>query len=106
MASVIPRPKKFMWFFDENGDLKPFLTTYFDILGDKLLKHNIITQRQRDELVHNVVVTGAAKAYLRSSITKLDDESSQEMDGESALINVLDKAMNNEDLSNGTNKKN
>lgn len=104
MASVIPRPKKFMWFFDENHDLKPFLTAYFDVLGDKLLRHNIITQQQRDELTHNVVISGAAKAYLRHSVKELDDEG--EDDDESALINVLDKAMRNEDIPNRTNKTN
>lgn len=106
MASVIPRPKKFMWFFDENRELKPFLTAYFDLLGDKLLKHDIITEKQRGELMHNVVVSGAAKAYLRSSVAELDMEKDSDEDHESALINVLDKAMNNEDISNGADKKN
>lgn len=106
MASVIPRPKKFMWFFDEQGDLKPFLTAYFDILGDKLLKHNIITQTQRDGLTHNVMVAGAAKAYLRHPIVALEEAVNGAADDESALINVLDKAMNNEDFSNRTNKAN
>lgn len=105
MASVIPRPKKFMWFFDENRDLKPFLTSYFDILADKLLRHEIITQKQRDDLVHNVVVTGAAKAYLRQAVVQMDEEVNGAADDETALINVLDKAMNNEDISNRTDKK-
>ncbi len=106
MASVIPRPKKFMWFFDEQNDLKPFLTSYYDVLGDKLLRHNIISQKQRDGLTHNVVVTGAAKAYLRRAVSALEEAANGGVDDESELINVLDKAMNNEDIPNRPNKTN
>jgi hypothetical protein len=106
MASIIPRPKKFMWFFDNNRELKPFLAPYFDLLGDKLLKHSIITQDQREKLGHSVDLTGAARVYLRSSVANMRPGDSADVEDEAALMESLDKPReDNETISNESDKK-
>ena len=106
MASIIPRPKKFMWFFDNNRELKPFLAPYFDLLGDKLLKHSIITQDQREKLGHSVDLTGAARVYLRSSVANMRSGDSADVEDEAALMESLDKPReDNETISNESDKK-
>ena len=94
MASIIPRPKKFMWFFDNNRDLKPFLAPYFDLLGDKLLRHGIITEEQRGNLGHNVNLTGAARVYLRSSVAKMGAAGENgDVEDEAVLMESLKRSM-------------
>lgn len=107
MASIIPRPKKFMWFFDNNRDLKPFLAPYFDLLGDKLLRHGIITEEQRGNLGHNVNLTGAARVYLRSSVAKMGAAGvNGDVEDEAVLMESLDKPrIEDETISNRTGKK-
>ncbi len=69
MASIIPKPKKFMWYFDENQNLKPFLGKYYDLISSKLLRHEIITEQDTATLVPNVRITGPAKALLKGNPT-------------------------------------
>ena len=105
MASIIPRPKKFMWFFDNDQELKPFLAPYFDLLGDKLLRHEIITEEQRENLGHSVKLTGAARVYLRSSVAKMRSGDAVDAEDENVLLESLDKPREeNETISNSTDK--
>ena len=105
MASIIPRPKKFMWFFDNDHELKPFLAPYFDLLGDKLLRHEIITEEQREKLGHSVKLTGAARVYLRSSVAKMRSGDAIDAEDENVLLESLDKPREeNETISNSTDK--
>lgn len=107
MASIIPRPKKFMWFFDQNQELKPFLIGYFDLLGDKLLKHDIISQEQRESLAHDVKLVGAARVYLRTPVAKMSSSVNGEADDESVLMESLDKPReDDENISNESDKEN
>ncbi len=106
MASIIPRPKKFMWFFDENQELKPFLIGYFDLLGDKLLKHEIISQEQRESLSHDVKLLGAARVYLRTPVAKMSSSVHGEADDESILMESLEKPReDDENISNESDKE-
>ena len=64
MASIISRPKKFMWHFNENRELKPYLSYFYEILGKRMLDRGCITERQFESLVPNVRITGAASVFL------------------------------------------
>jgi membrane peptidoglycan carboxypeptidase len=64
MASIIPRPKKFHWYFDKERKLKPFLQDYYQLIGTKMLKRGVITERQLEKLEANVKISGHAIAYL------------------------------------------
>ena len=67
MASIISRPKKFMWFFDANRELRPFLANFYEVVGGRMLKHGCITEGQFENLVPNVKITGEAANYLKKT---------------------------------------
>ena len=72
MASIIPRPKKFFWYFDKNRNLKPFLNDYYQLIGSKMLKHGIISERQFNKLESNVKISGHASAFLHNTPESLE----------------------------------
>jgi membrane peptidoglycan carboxypeptidase len=64
MSSIIPRPKKFMWFFDADNNLKPFLEGHYRLVGKRMFDHQFVTEKQFNEMKPNVKITGRAKDYL------------------------------------------
>ncbi len=78
MASIISRPKKFMWSFDGNHNLRPYLSGFYEILGKRMLKHEHITEEQLENLVPNVKITGTALEYL-AKIDTLGTEGNEEV---------------------------
>ncbi len=79
MASIIPKPKKFMWYFDDKQNLKPFLEGYYNLISSKLLRHEIITAQDTAMLVPNVRITGPAKALLKGNATDEAEETEEEL---------------------------
>ena len=84
MASIIPRPKKFMWSFDERGNLKPYLEPYFQTIGQKLLKHEIITEAEFERIKPNVLLKGRATSFLKTAKNR-QEEVELEMDDDDGL---------------------
>ncbi len=75
MASIISRPKKFMWSFDQNRELRPYLSGFYETLGKRMLKHEYITEEQLENLTPNVKITGVASAYLANvDSVKMEEE--------------------------------
>lgn len=64
MASLLPHPKWFKYSFDECGDLKPYLADYYRVVANFLLRKNLITQNEYDQITPNVVLTGMAKEMV------------------------------------------
>ncbi len=64
LASVIPRPKKFKYLFEKDGNLKSFMEHDFSFIGTKMLQRGMITEEQFNSLVYNVKLTGPAKQVL------------------------------------------
>ncbi len=93
MASIIPKPKKFMWYFDDKQNLKPFLEGYYNLISSKLLRHEIITEQDTATLVPNVRLTGPAKALLKGKATD-----STEINSEDELFNDDDEDIFSQDL--------
>ncbi len=60
LSSIIPRPKTFRYTFDKEGKLKEYLKGYFDLVANRMLKKELITQQQRDSLHYNVELKGPA----------------------------------------------
>jgi hypothetical protein len=75
MASIVSRPKKFMWFFDNNRNLKPFLSHFYDVVGKRMVKHGYITEEQFEEMVPNVEIRGEASVFLpKVESSQLDED--------------------------------
>ncbi len=68
LASLLPRPKWYRSSFDDNGNLKPHLGDYYRIVSQFMLKKNLITQEQFDELKPEIILNGPA----RDKIIRID----------------------------------
>ncbi|MGL5731073.1 MAG: transglycosylase domain-containing protein [Bacteroidales bacterium] len=67
MASIIPRPKKFIWSLDDNGQIRESLYPHFRIVRDRLERNNIIAPSDSAGLyIPQIHITGAASAYIRN----------------------------------------
>lgn len=64
LASVIPRPKKFKYLFEKDGNLKSFMEGDFTFIANKMLQRGMITEEQFNSLIYNVKLAGIAKDVL------------------------------------------
>jgi membrane peptidoglycan carboxypeptidase len=69
LTSIIPRPKQFMYYFDNNGNLKDFMEGYFSFVGKTLLNRGLITDSEFENLTPNITITGRAVNLLRNQNT-------------------------------------
>jgi hypothetical protein len=69
MASIIPRPKRFMAYFDENQRLREWLQAYYRDVAAKMLERQWITPEEREALVADVRLTGPARLLLKGGGT-------------------------------------
>lgn len=64
LASLLPHPKWFRYSFDGTGQLKPFLADYYRVMSNFMLKKNLISQEEHDQLLPKVEITGMAKEFI------------------------------------------
>jgi hypothetical protein len=65
MASIIPRPKRFMYSFDGNQRLREWLQAYYRDVAAKMLERQWISQEDHDALVLEVRLNGPARLLLK-----------------------------------------
>ena len=65
MAAIIPRPKKFQYAFNKEGKLHDYFASHYQVVGQRMIKHEIINQEQFDQLIPNVELKGLAKNKLK-----------------------------------------
>ena len=68
LASLLPHPKWYRSSFDASGQLKPYLSDYYRIVSQFMLKKNLITQEQFDGLKPEIILNGPA----RDKIIRID----------------------------------
>ncbi|KAF2518859.1 glycosyl transferase [Flavobacterium salilacus subsp. salilacus] len=64
LASIVPRPKSFMWQFNDEGKLKPYAERHNTYIRDLMLRRQLITPEdtlQQEE----VYINGPARARLK-----------------------------------------
>jgi membrane peptidoglycan carboxypeptidase len=61
MASIVPHPKWFRYSFDRDGYLREFLASYYQLISEKMFQRGLITQKDFDALLPQVVLKGSAK---------------------------------------------
>jgi len=64
LAMIVPRPKWFMYHFNENGLLKESTQNYFNVISGHLVSKGIITLDQQQTNVEKVVLAPLAKSYV------------------------------------------
>jgi hypothetical protein len=72
LASIVPQPKAFKYYFDSNGKLKPFLNHYFRKIGTLLFRKEIITEEENNKIVPIVKLTGGAAQYVFQDTLGID----------------------------------
>jgi len=80
MASIIPHPKWFMYSFETDGHLKEFLGGFYNLMSQKMLHKEYITEADQASLVPDVVLTGPAKDLLLKADTLATPIDSLKMD--------------------------
>lgn len=78
LTSIIPKPKKFKWSFDKEQNLKPYLADYYKLVASKLLKREIISEKDTAQLIPNVKLTGEARFLLNGNEKDSDSDSTEE----------------------------
>jgi hypothetical protein len=74
LASLLPHPKWFRYSFDASGNLKPYLANYYRNVANFMLRKQMITEFERDNLLPNVQVTGRARDLIMPIDTILIEE--------------------------------
>jgi Transglycosylase len=69
LSAIIPRPKGFRYFFNHNGELKPFMADYYKLVSDIMLRRNQITETDTSGLNIHLNLDGPAKFMLQSPDT-------------------------------------
>ncbi len=67
MASIIPRPKRFMALFDREQRLRPWLQAYYRDVSTKMLTREMISQDDFDMLVADIQLNGPARFLLKGN---------------------------------------
>jgi hypothetical protein len=65
LAMIIPRPKWFYYNFDETGKIKRNTNDFFRIISKLLVKREIISEVENENLLPEIVLTGEAKQKLK-----------------------------------------
>lgn len=65
LASIIPRPKAFMWQFNDEGSLKPYAQKHNNYIKDLMLRRGLLSSE--DTIAQNgyINITGRARGRLR-----------------------------------------
>ncbi|MEI6697106.1 MAG: biosynthetic peptidoglycan transglycosylase [Bacteroidota bacterium] len=64
LSSLVPHPKWFRYSFDESGNLKPFLADFYSFAANRMLRKEMITQQDFDNLLPQIDIKGPAKAFI------------------------------------------
>jgi hypothetical protein len=65
LATIIPRPKGFMWRFGKDGNLKPFADKQFTFLTNLMLRRNVLLPEDTLQRSTPIFISGSAKSFIK-----------------------------------------
>lgn len=71
LAVIIPSPKKFMWRFGKDGQLKDHVGRHFQSLAGLMIRRNVLMQEDTMGLTHHIAISGPAKGFIKISADTL-----------------------------------
>lgn len=80
LAMIIPRPKYFYYNFDKEGNLKEYTKAYFKLISNHLVRKEVITEDEKDNLTFSVILTGNATEKIVNKSEEFTEEKSEEME--------------------------
>ncbi len=81
LASIVPRPKAFMWRFDTTGELKEYAVRHDNYIKSLMLRRGLITPQDTIGQSGNIDVTGPARARLNIKEDNFTEQDSLQTDG-------------------------
>jgi hypothetical protein len=80
LATIIPKPKKFMWQFDQEGLQKAYATQHQVFLRNLMFRRGLLTSEDTIGLSHSIILTGRAHSLLRIKVKDTTVVDSLEVD--------------------------
>ena len=73
LASIVPRPKTFMWNFDSDANLKPYIVKRNSYMKNIMLRRGLLTSEDTIAQTKTVTLYGAARNYVTKKEEKIID---------------------------------
>ncbi|MGL5786519.1 MAG: transglycosylase domain-containing protein [Bacteroidales bacterium] len=73
MASIIPRPKKYMWSFSPDGQLRESQYGHFRVVRDRLIRNHIIAADTTGEYTPVVTLKGPSLRSIQKNLPTVPD---------------------------------
>lgn len=68
LASIVPKPKKFMYQFDDQGNQKSFAEKHQDFIAKIMLRRGLLTAEDTIGSKIPINITGAARSHMRFKV--------------------------------------
>lgn len=65
LSVIIPSPKKFMWRFGKDGQLKDHVGRHFQSLAGLMIRRDVLMQEDTIGLTHHITISGPAKNFIK-----------------------------------------
>lgn len=65
LSVIIPSPKKFMWRFGKDGQLKDHVGRHFQSLAGLMIRRDVLMQEDTMGLTHHITISGPAKNFIK-----------------------------------------
>lgn len=78
LASIVPKPKKFMWQFDINGNQKEYVVKNQNFIKNVMLKRGLLTEMDTINQRLPIQIKGMARSFLK--IKPTENDTLQEID--------------------------
>lgn len=65
LATIIPRPKGFMWRFGKDGNLKPFADKQFTFLTNLMMRRTLLSDQDTLQRQVPLIISGNAKQFIK-----------------------------------------
>jgi membrane peptidoglycan carboxypeptidase len=75
LATIIPRPKGFMWRFGKDGNLKEFASKQFTFLTNLMMRRAVLEPSDTLMAAQPIKIAGLAKGFIKISSDTLETDS-------------------------------
>ncbi|WP_394758342.1 transglycosylase domain-containing protein [Flavobacterium sp.] len=68
LASIVPKPKKFMYLFDEEGKLKSFATKHEEFISKLMLRRGLLMSEDTIGQKNPITISGRARTHMKLKV--------------------------------------
>lgn len=86
LAIIIPSPKKFMWRFGKDGQLKDHVGRHFQSLAGLMIRRNVLLPEDTVGLTHKIAIPGPAKNFIKITTDTLIETDSLIIDENGVIL--------------------